>query len=94
MPEKAEVGLVMVTWKHYRNVFRRNGMGTSLQPFFAKYLECNQDSDGNVKSNEMCKFEGFEFGYYYPCFTINKALWEKAYQIMPKSYTKNIVEIL
>lgn len=75
-------------------MFRRNGMDTGLQPFFAKYLECNQDEEGNVKSSENCIFEGFECGYYYPSFTINKEIWEKAYSIMPKSYTKNIVEIL
>lgn len=87
-----ELGLVYVVWKHYRNVFKRDGMDTKLHPFFRRYLNCNQHQDTTVKSNEGVRFEGFECGYYYPAFTINKALWESAYLKIPRSYVKNIVE--
>lgn len=90
----SNLGLVQVVWYHSRNVFKRTDLGVFLQPFFAKYLNCNKEGGNYVKQSEDCVFEGFEYGNYYPTFTINKALWEKAYPQMPQSYTKNIRKIL
>jgi len=74
-----ELNVVSITFLRSRNVFQTLAQGGNYKPFIAKYF------DSNVR------FEGFEYGYYYPSITFSRDVWQKAKErgILQTNYLKN-----